>query len=142
MTSLERFWDKVEKTDNCWNWVGKLTFYGYPRLSVKDKFNTAHRYSYATFNGPIVNDLWVLHKCNNRKCVNPEHLYLGTHLNNMQDRKVAGMYRRGVNGRTKVSEEQAQLLREVYKKFLVSYETLAKVAGVHKTAIAHIIKGS
>jgi len=50
----------------------------------------AHRVSYALYVGPISKDLKILHKCNNSKCVNPDHLYMGTHADNMRDLRDAG----------------------------------------------------
>lgn len=137
---MNRFWEKVNKTSTCWNWTGSLSD-GYGRYFIKGRFNKAHRFSYYLHKGAILKGLQVLHQCNNRACVNPDHLYLGTHGDNMRDRKLAGMYHKDLNGRTKVSEKQAKLLKEVYENFIVSYTTLAKVAGIDKTAIASIIKG-
>lgn len=139
--NLELFHSKYSKsaTSGCWEWQGALSD-GYGRLLVRGHFNKAHRVSYRIHFGKIPDGLMVLHKCNNRRCVNPDHLYAGTHGNNMRDRKLAGTYGRDFNGRTKVSSEQAELIRKVYKEFMVSYALLAKVAGVDKAAIAGIIK--
>lgn len=85
----ERFWAKVAKADDgCWLWLGGLnvTGYGVFDVSRQDRGHRAHRRSWELTNGPIPNGLHVLHKCDVRNCVNPSHLYLGTHQDNMRDR--------------------------------------------------------
>lgn len=85
-----RFWCHVKKTDSCWLWIRGTNKRGYGQFNsgvTKGYKNTrAHRYSWELVNGVIPEDLQVLHKCHNPKCVNPEHLYLGTHRQNMDDR--------------------------------------------------------
>lgn len=70
---MERFWDKVEKTDYCWNWMA-TTSNGYGTFKLNKKTNLSHRLSYEEFNGKILNGLQIDHLCRNRKCVNPGHL--------------------------------------------------------------------
>ena len=89
------FWHYVDvKSDNeCWNWLGCTTggySKGYGRFKVNSKMELAHRVSWTNANGPIPQDMNVLHKCDNPLCVNPSHLYLGTQLDNASDK-----FRRG-----------------------------------------------
>ena len=71
--------------NDCWEWQGTLTQDGYGRACASGMRNVpAHRASYECFVGPV-GDRMVLHFCDNRGCVNPEHLYLGDHNDNMQD---------------------------------------------------------
>lgn len=79
------FWNKVEKTTSCWLWIGSKTGSGYGKLKRKGKFYTAHRVSWEVYNGPIPKGMLVLHTCDVRNCVNPKHLFLGTHQDNMDD---------------------------------------------------------
>ncbi len=88
----ERFWDKVNKTDNCWEWNAGLFESGYGAFNFNGNAVTAHRLSYELIFGKITNELHVLHKCDNRKCVNPEHLYLGTQLDNARDMMDRGRH--------------------------------------------------
>lgn len=81
----KRFWDKVEKTESCWNWIGAINPSGHAVLKIEGKNRGAHRISYAIHNGEIPENLCILHKCHNAKCVNPEHLYAGTPQQNSQD---------------------------------------------------------
>ena len=82
-----RFWNKVKKTDGCWEWMGFCNRYG---KFTYEGGQLAHRYSWLLHKGPIPDDLHVLHRCDNTKCVNPEHLFLGTHDDNMKDKAKKG----------------------------------------------------
>lgn len=80
------FFNKVIKSSSCWNWVGALRGKtGYGCLKVDGKVIDSHRASWMLHNGKIPDGLWVLHKCDNRRCVNPEHLFLGDRSANMKD---------------------------------------------------------
>lgn len=89
-----RFFSKVEKRDTgCWEWVGQINKHGYGVFSVLAKPITAHRFSYSLHHGKDPADLLVCHTCDNPKCVNPEHLFLGTVLDNHRDMDRKGRRR-------------------------------------------------
>lgn len=93
---IEIFESKIEvnSVNGCWVWNGFLSHEGYGGFSCciegSPKSYPAHRVSYMLYVGNIPEGLQVLHKCNNKRCVNPEHLYVGTHQDNMRDLREAG----------------------------------------------------
>ena len=90
--AIQRFWAKVDRSDRlwgCWTWTGS-TKRGYGRFQVAGRQTGAHRFSYELHNGPIPDGLMVCHRCNNRGCVRPEHLYAGTAKDNWNDSRRRG----------------------------------------------------
>lgn len=74
----------------CYLWTGRTNKKGYGRIDRKNKTLSTHRYAWMSVNGPIPKGLFVLHKCDIPNCINPDHLFLGTHQDNMDDMKVKG----------------------------------------------------
>src|SRR5258707_545503 len=87
----DRFWRHVQKSDNCWEWTNSLAR-GYGAFYDGTRQVVASRFSWELHNGPITDGLWVLHRCDNRKCVRPDHLFLGTAEDNTQDSIAKGRY--------------------------------------------------
>jgi hypothetical protein len=81
--SEERFWKKVEKTETCWLWTGGKTMSGYGVFYDDGRQRMAYRYAYERFVGPIPDGLEIDHVCRVRACVNPAHLDVVTHRENM-----------------------------------------------------------
>ena len=76
----------VNEETGCWDWQRSKTRNGYGHVRVGKKLKSSHRISYEVFLGEIGSNLNVLHKCDNRGCCNPDHLFLGTHSDNMRDK--------------------------------------------------------
>lgn len=141
---IERFFSSVDKTESCWNWTGYCDANGYSRITIRSELFLGHVLSYLLHYGPIPDKLHVCHSCDNPKCVNPKHLWLGTHQENMKDRNEKG--RCGVSGRygedintSKLTEEQVREIRSCVEKGAKQTQ-MAKRFGVSRSTINSLIK--
>ena len=150
MTLKERLLTHVtiNETSGCWEWQGSKRG-GYGRMIVgsrKDgtrKSESAHRISYMVYHGEIPDGMEVCRKCDNRCCVNPDHLFLGTHQDNMDDRENKGRNKpqKGEkNGRAKLSEADVLDMKSQRNKG-VSFQKIADEYGVHKKTVMDAISG-
>jgi len=139
----ERFWSKVRKGDGCWEWQASLKG-GYGQFGHG---GLAHRVSWEMTRGPIPNGLYVCHRCDNRRCVNPDHLFLGTQRDNMSDAARKGRTAKGERqGHAKltaaaVAEIRSLHLAGVRQKEIAALFGLAKGHTnriVHRAAWAHV----
>jgi hypothetical protein len=112
---IKRFFDKVNKTDSCWEWTAFCWKSGYGCFSVRHKENErAHRISYEIYHKRKINTgMYILHSCNNRKCVNPLHLREGNHQENMNDRTNAGHNAKNII--STLTEDDVITIRELAK---------------------------
>ena len=97
-TDTERFWQKVIRHDGCWGWAGSVGSTGYAQMGSRKgegvwRSMKASRFSFELHVGPIPDGMCVCHSCDNPICVNPEHLFLGTQLDNMKDKVKKGRHR-------------------------------------------------
>ena len=88
-TLEERFFEKVKKTDTCWEWTASKTSDGYGRFGIDGTVRPAHRVSYEMTNGPIGHGLVIDHICHHPSCVNPDHLRAVTRKQNAEHRVSA-----------------------------------------------------
>lgn len=104
LSDITRFESKFYVTPGCWIWTGSKNTGGHGQFTVCGKCITAHRVSYELYIGPIPEGMWVLHKCDNPPCQNPDHLFLGTRQDNVDD-----MVRKGRQSRySKLNGEYIQ----------------------------------
>ena len=146
----ERFWEKVDKCENgCWEWR-VYTSDGYGRIDNDGKNMLSHRLSYEIHHPltqPIQDiKLFVMHSCDNPKCVNPAHLSLGTHQDNMADMKNKGRWNGGgagtpgeKNPSAKLTEQQVIEIRTRYANGGITHTQIAKEYGVSRQTISYII---
>jgi HNH endonuclease len=108
--AITRFWKNVYKTDSCWLWIGTLSNDRYGSFRAAGKTYTAHRFSFFLAHGYLPpSTMDVMHTCDNKRCVNPDHLVVGTRKDNIHDYLDKGghyFHRGEKNGRSKVTDEQ------------------------------------
>lgn len=143
-TPEQRFWSHVSiVSGECWRWRGgKRGQYGV--FFYQGKREGAHRVSFIINFGPIPRDRDVLHRCDNPLCVNPDHLFLGTHAENMHDMKAKGRAKAPCGDKAnagKLNTEQVRQIRE-YLKMGLSQRTIADFYGVSSAAISNIHTGT
>lgn len=138
---MKRFWDKVNKTDSCWLWIGAKNNKGYPQFRINGQTFYAHRLSYEMEKGEIEKGKYILHRCDTPLCVRPAHLFKGTQKDNMQDCKAKGRGNHGENNyhakltRKKVAEIRTRRLRGE------KVGDLAEEFGVHRMTVSRILNG-
>lgn len=122
----------VKKFGRCWFWTGPDTEKGYGRAYFSGVSMAAHRLSYSTFKGEI-GDMHVLHKCNCPRCINPEHLYLGTNLDNVKYRELCGngAFRKGhLPKNCAITKERASEIKKFLRDNYPDKITLRKTAEI------------
>lgn len=112
---IELFWSNVNKSDGCWTWNRK-PIRGYGRMCISGKAPMqAHRFSWELHFGTIPDRLWVLHRCDNRICVRPDHLFLGTPQDNTDDMWAKGRGSIGSRAnKSDLTEETVASIRAEY----------------------------
>lgn len=141
----ERFWQKVKiaGADECWEWTAYLDSGGYGQFRLNGRLECAHRVAWMLAYGPIQDGMCVLHKCDNRWCVNHAHLWEDTQAENVRD-----MVRKGrradnsgeMNGIAKLTEPEVRMIREKYAAGGMSQRALAKEFGVSHRLVCLIVR--
>ena len=141
-TLEERFFSKVNKIENgCWEWTAYIHKSGCGRLKINNTTVDSYRFSYELHFGIIENDLCVCHSCDNRKCVNPEHLFLGTRKENNQDRTYKGRSCKGSKRKNaKLTEENIIEIKDLLSKGFQQKE-IAEKYNISKPIISDIKTG-
>lgn len=138
------FMDKIHVAeDGCWNWTGATFVQGYGALGIGGAKVKAHRFSYESFIGPIPAGMGVLHKCDNKKCVNPEHLEAGSQAKNVRDAYDRGLMPKRCGEQINTAKLTADAVAEIraterrrgYRQYL------ANKFGVSEATISDVVCG-
>lgn len=154
-TMEEKFWTQVDKNGsipphmphlgNCWEWVGGMNGNGYGRFQAGENKSNSHRLSYELAYGPISSkDMFVCHKCDNPRCVCPDHLFLGTNNDNMRDMISKGRAQHpegSDNSMSKLTDEQVREIRLLVDTGNLSRREIALMYNVSHSAINRIVWG-
>jgi hypothetical protein len=144
MFSIEnrrRFADLVEKDKSgCWVWIGPCHPKGYGEFCANGQKIYAHRYIYEYLNGPLMAGLELDHTCNNKSCVNPDHLEAVIHAENMRRAAERGVWTGERNGNAKRTEKQVRLIKMLYG-LGISVKHIVERFGIPKRSVYAILAG-
>jgi predicted XRE-type DNA-binding protein len=147
---LNNFWRKVDrKCDNeCWEWTASLSRLGYGMVRYNDKTKYTHRLSFIIHHNREIEDgKHILHSCDNRKCVNPNHLREGTHQENMGDKMERGRHNNGPprlgekHPNHKLTWEIVETIKRRFNEETITHKQLAEEYGVGRATVSDILKG-
>lgn len=132
----KRFWKRVNKNTGteCWHWAAGVGSRGYGEVKRVGVKMVASRAAYEIANGPIPEGMYVCHKCDNPRCVRPDHLFVGTCRDNIRDSVKKGRF-----GACKLTPKQVEEIRMLSEKY--SNKDIAKMFGVAPNTISYIITG-
>lgn len=139
-TLTDRFMAKVSKADDgCWRWVGHARPDGYGLIWKDGRAQRANRVSFELFNGPLEPGQVVCHRCDNPSCVNPDHLFSGTRLENNRDAVIKDRHPRGErNGQSRLSVDDVLAIRSMRG---TPQATIARQFKIHQSTVSDIWTG-
>jgi DNA-binding CsgD family transcriptional regulator len=144
--ALAVFWSRVDKSggeEACWLWTAGRHPDGYGRVMWRGVARNAHRVAYEIATGVELEGGEVCHKCDNPQCVNPAHLFLGTHRDNIADmfRKGRSVAPRGAaNHRTKLTDQQVAEIRELWANGGVTQPQIARKYGITREYVSMLVR--
>jgi len=151
-SARDRLLSRVDRSGECWYWTGRLNSDGYGSFDVGGTSMLAHRASWTLHRGPVPAGMHVLHSCDkvgdradkkSRRCVRPEHLYLGTHQRNMRDMAERGRANRPLGERNPRARIRAADVPGIRARWAAGARQvdLAAEYGVRQTTISAIVRG-
>jgi hypothetical protein len=149
---LDRYWSKVDRkgADQCWNWTASTAGKGYGQIKDEGKRRQlySHRVAFIIAYGepPKRNEagevMEVCHKCDNPRCCNPAHLFLGTRAKNAQDMSIKLRSTWGIrSGTCKLTEDDIRLIRKLYSEMKVSQQRIAGMFSISQIQVSRIVTG-
>lgn len=135
-----RFWEKVDKSGDCWLWLAHVKRNGYGQFTIRHHVSIgAHQMAYRLAFGEIPPGLVVCHHCDNPLCVRPSHLFLGTKAENLADMRAKGRGAKTWKRRAPLTREQREQVKALYQPGVTSLRQLGEQFGVTRWTIAKII---
>lgn len=141
---LKRFWARVDRTDDCWTWCGARHTFGYGVVSFLGRQRYVHRLVYMMNHGRIPSGMSVLHRCDNPPCCRPDHLFLGSQLDNVRDmasKKRYHSYPGEHHTLAALTNAEAARIRALLKEGGISQRQLARDYGVSNMTVWSIANG-
>jgi hypothetical protein len=141
-----RFWSKVVKDDGCWEWQGTRNSNGYGMIGVDHQSRYTHRVSWELANGSIPDGLEICHRCDNRRCVRPDHLFLGTRRDNVRDMWAKG--RGNPRAPRGAAHHEAKVTPQMSADILALYErgwtvsALARQYDIDRHTVRRVLQGN
>ena len=135
---MDRFWSKVQKTESCWMWQNSCYTNGYGKFHYMGKHKRAHRVAWILVYGEIPKGLYVLHRCDEKRCVRPDHLFIGTQKENIRD---AMQKKRFKPCRLPTSVETLAHIKAQYERGLGGVKKLAKMLHVSRQTVLRALNG-
>lgn len=136
-----RFWNNIVEDGECWIWQGTVSSNEYGVITLDGVNRPTHVLSYELSNGEIPEGLFVLHKCNRKLCINPDHLYIGTHNDNMRDMADSDVNKGEGNGNSILTEKDVREIKKLIASRMITYNNIAQNYGVKRQTIKDIALG-
>ena len=139
---MKRFWSKVDKTTprGCWEWRGAVDACSYGRFSYYGINTCAHRVAWELTNGMIANGKHIRHSCDNPSCVNPHHLQIGTHQDNMDDKVQRNRQARGrKSNQSHLAEEDIKSMRKEWESQQLNHQELKQKYNVSSCTVSNVV---
>lgn len=143
----ERLWEKVDRSggsDACWIWIGAVTTNGYGQINTGGRKSVAHRAAWELVNGPVPLGKELCHRCDNRKCVNLAHLFVGTRSDNVRDCVSKGRHvtlRGEASLRAKLSDEQVREIRALWDAGGFKKTEIGRRFGISSMYVFRLVTG-